>query len=51
MPGLGVVLLETRRIDPVRSLYVGGDAGDRALARALSMPYRHAADAAPAPSD
>jgi len=45
LPGLGVVLVERHRLDPARCVYVGHDAGDRAFARALGLPYREAAEA------
>jgi aryl-alcohol dehydrogenase-like predicted oxidoreductase/histidinol phosphatase-like enzyme/predicted kinase len=45
LPGLGVVLIERHRLDPARGLYIGRDASDRTLARALGFTYRYAAEA------
>jgi aryl-alcohol dehydrogenase-like predicted oxidoreductase/predicted kinase/histidinol phosphatase-like enzyme len=44
LPGLGVLLLREHGLDPSRSLYVGRDVADRALARALGLTFRDAAD-------
>jgi len=44
MPGLGLLLVERAGLDVARSLYVGHDAHDRALADRLGMPYRDQGD-------
>jgi len=41
LPGLGVLLVERHRLDPVRCVYVGQDASDEAFARTMGFIYRH----------
>ena len=41
LPGLGVLLVERHRLDPVRCVYVGQDASDEAFARTMGFVYRH----------
>jgi aryl-alcohol dehydrogenase-like predicted oxidoreductase/predicted kinase len=40
LPGLGVLMIERHRLDPARCVYVGGEAGDQAFARALGFVHR-----------
>ena len=40
LPGLGVLLIHRHRLDPARSVYIGGGAADPAYARKLGFAYR-----------
>ena len=44
LPGLGLVFVVRHRLDPERCIYVGHDAGDRALARRLGFAFREGAE-------
>jgi aryl-alcohol dehydrogenase-like predicted oxidoreductase/histidinol phosphatase-like enzyme/predicted kinase len=41
LPGLGVLLMHRHRLDPARSVYVGGGAADPGFASKLGLTYRH----------